>query len=408
MGKKRVLVAMSGGVDSSVCALLLRERGYDVTGVTFHLFENDDLATPLESTCCSLSDVEDAKAVARRLGFEHYTLNAKKLFGKEVIDRFCVGYLENRTPNPCIDCNRYVKFEALRRWRRELGFDYVATGHYARCVLDEDSGRFLLKTGVDRKKDQSYVLFRLTQDDLAHLLLPLGELAKDEVRERAEEAGLVTAEKPDSQDICFAPDGDYRAFIEHRLAGLSACEVPDEARKSGVESSAAGQASQVSRVSRAALEPGPIVNRAGKVLGTHKGLASYTLGQRKGLGIAAGEPLFVCAKDLTTRTLVVGTAEEVLVQKVWADDVSIIAEDFVAFEHPRTVTAKTHYRQTAQRGTARVWREEEELGGWRLEVTFDSPQRPCAPGQSLVLYDGETVLGGGIISGSAGKDLAQE
>ena len=261
----RVLAAMSGGVDSSVAALVLRDAGYEVEGVTLKLFDNDDAFIVGESTCCSLSDAEDARQVCLSLGLPHFIYNFSRTFNVDVIDRFCASYLAGKTPNPCIDCNRYVKFAALQERRRELGYDYVATGHYACRAYNDETGRYELRRGVDANKDQSYVLFHLSQDTLAHMLFPLGELTKPEVRALAEEHGFINASKAESQDICFVPDGDYASFIERR-----------EGR---------------------AFQPGDIVDRDGKVLGRHEGLARYTIGQRKGIGVAAPEPLYVFAKD---------------------------------------------------------------------------------------------------------------
>ena len=252
---------MSGGVDSSVAALLLCRQGYEATGTTCKLFGNDDLEGSAcgigggdpdsgivgESTCCSSRDIEDARQVAFSLGMDYFVFNYQGLFGREVIDRFCEEYLCGRTPNPCIDCNRYVKFDALQKRRRQLDFDYVATGHYARRAYDEKTGRYLLKCGLDPKKDQSYVLFHLTQDTLEHMLFPLGELTKPEVRELAREAGFDNAGKSESQDICFVPDGDYAGFIERRCGHT--------------------------------FGPGPIVDMHGKVLGEHRGIDRYTIGQ---------------------------------------------------------------------------------------------------------------------------------
>lgn len=354
---ERVICAMSGGVDSSVAAKLLVDRGYEVLGATMKLFDSDGVILEEGSrTCCSLEDVEDARAVARRLGIPYRVFNYTGLFEQDVIDRFCEAYLGGKTPNPCIDCNRYLKFGALQQRRRELGFDYVATGHYARRAFDEKTGRYLLMRGRDPKKDQSYVLYHLTQEQLAHMLFPVGELSKDEVRAVAHEAGLVTADKLESQDICFVPDGDYASFIEGHL---------------GHE-----------------LEPGAIVDEDGVVLGRHQGLARYTIGQRKGLGIAVGSPLFVIDKDVARNELVVGPATSLGVTTVIADDVNLISCD--AIDDPLSVQAKVNYRAALRQGTA-------TMSGDRLTVVFDEPVRSVAPGQALVLYQGDVVVGGGTI-----------
>ncbi len=354
---KRVICAMSGGVDSSVAAKLLVDSGFDVMGVTMKLFDSDGIVLEEESrTCCSLEDVEDARSVAFNLGIPYHVFNYSDSFGTCVIDKFCDSYLQGRTPNPCIDCNRYLKFGALQQRRRELGYDYVATGHYARRVYDASTGRYLLKKGLDPKKDQSYVLFHLTQDQLAHMLFPVGELSKPEVREVAKQAGLVNAEKLESQDICFVPDGDYAAFIEkHTGKGF---------------------------------EPGPIVDESGKVLGTHSGLPRYTIGQRKGLGVAVGEPLFVLAKDPSSNMLTVGPASSAGFSRIFAEDVNLISVP--AIEEPIRVQAKVNYRSQPKEATA-------YMEGETLVVELDQKVRAVAPGQAVVLYQGDVVVGGGTI-----------
>lgn len=357
---KRVLMAMSGGVDSSVSALVLRDEGYDVEGVTLKLFDNDDACIVDEKSCCSLKDAEDARQVCLGLGIPHFVYNFTRTFNEAVIDRFCDSYLSCLTPNPCIDCNRYVKFEALQQRRRDLGFDYVATGHYARRAFNGETGRYELLRGLDANKDQSYVLFHLNQETLAHMLFPLGELTKPRVRELAEEHGFANAHKAESQDICFVPDGDYASFIAKRT----------------------GQA----------FEPGDIVNRDGKVLGQHTGLIHYTIGQRKGIGVAAPEPLYVFAKDPNRNELVVDTDANTQCRAIEVADVNFIAR--ASLPHPDRFTVKSHYRQTARSATV------EQTGDDAIRIAFDEPQRACAPGQAAVVYDGDKVVCGGTISKS--------
>jgi tRNA-specific 2-thiouridylase len=364
---------MSGGVDSSVAAYLLQRQGYEVIGATMQLVGSDLAPAPIESGCCSLNDVEDAKMVCAKLGIPHYTLNFKEEFRREVVEDFVHEYAAGRTPNPCIRCNRYLKFEKLMARALELGCTYLATGHYAQvvrcdagtCSASHDDGGLLLKKGVDAGKDQSYVLYTLNQRQLAHLLLPLGGLTKGEVRRIAEEAGLRTAHKAESQDICFIPDGGYAAFLES-YAGLRA-------------------------------QPGPIEDEQGRVLGQHEGIYHYTYGQRKGLGLGGGvthgDPYYVSSLDVPTNTVRVAHKEQLAVHTVRADDFHWIA---ATTPGSKPITAKCRYRQSEQ---AVEGVEVAEDGSVR--VRFREAQCGVAPGQALVLYCGDTVLGGGTIAGAA-------
>lgn len=351
--KKRVLVAMSGGVDSSVAAYLLKEQGYDCVGVTMKLYQNE-LVGKSGHTCCSLDDVEDARQVAWRLGIPHHVFNFSDDFEDKVIKNFVESYEQGRTPNPCIDCNRYLKFDKLLHRADELGCDYIATGHYARLVREGDTVR--LEKAVDASRDQSYVLSYTTQEQLQHILFPLGELHKTQVREIAEAQGFCNARKHDSQDICFVPDGDYVGFLE-RYTGKKFGE-------------------------------GKLLNTEGKVIGTHRGAISYTIGQRRGLGFAAGERVYVCDKCMENNTVTLGGDEDLRSKALIAGDWNWImkpeSDNFKAM-------AKVRYHQPDQETTVFIMPD----GLIRLE--FAQPQRAVTPGQIATLYQGDTVLGGGTI-----------
>lgn len=358
MSQKKALIAMSGGVDSSVAAYLTQQAGFQCTGATMRLFDNSILGQDQESTCCSLDDVEDARSVARRLGFPFYVFNFKDDFEEKVIRKFIHCYECGATPNPCIDCNRYLKFDHLLRRGYELGCDYVVTGHYARIRQDEATGRYLLYKATDLSKDQSYVLYSLTQEQLAHTRFPLGEMTKAEARTIAEEQGFINARKHDSQDICFVPDGDYVAFME-RYTGKK-------------------------------YTPGDYLDLQGNVVGQHKGAVSYTLGQRKGLNLAMGTPVYVCAKDMEQNTVTVGPNEALFSTTLRAADWNWFP--FPTLSEPIRVSAKARYNQPPQPAT--VYPEENGFA----RVVFEEPQRALTPGQAVVLYDGDMVVGGGTIT----------
>ncbi|MCR4668623.1 MAG: tRNA 2-thiouridine(34) synthase MnmA [Clostridia bacterium] len=354
---KRALIAMSGGVDSSVAAFLMKERGFDVIGATMKLYDNALIGEPEESGCCSLADTDDARAVCNRLGINYYVFDFSADFEKQVIERFARAYEEGRTPNPCIDCNRYLKFERLMRRARELDRDLVVTGHYARTEYDSASGRHLLLKSKDSSKDQTYVLFSLTQDQLAHSFFPLGDMTKEETRRIAEEQGFVNASKRDSQDICFVPDGDYAGFLK-RYRGT---EYP----------------------------PGDFVDKDGNVLGRHKGIVAYTIGQRKGLGLALPAPMYVIRKDVAGNRVILGYNGDLMTKRFRAADCNWIAVE-KPFDGMR-VEAKIRYSQKVSPAVIHP------LEDGCCEVEFDEPQRAPTPGQAAVFYDDDTVVGGGTI-----------
>lgn len=352
------MAAMSGGVDSSAAAALLKESGYEVRGVTLKLFENEDVGIEgVKRPCCSLADIEDARSVAGKLGFEHFVLNLGREFHRDVIARFAAGYVNGKTPNPCIDCNKYIKFGKLLERAVSSGYDFIATGHYARVEFDEKINRWLLKKAKDISKDQTYVLYAMTQKELSQTLFPLGGLLKSEVRQLAQERGFINAKKPDSQDICFVKDGDYAGFLEKAL---------------GVSST-----------------PGNFINAKGEILGTHKGLIHYTVGQRKGLNLSFGSPKYVIKKDLKNNTVTLGDEDELFSGGMTVEDVNLISME--TLEKPADVTVKTRYRQTET--PAVIY----PLADGGIYVKFKFPQRAVTPGQAAVFYDGDIVVGGGTI-----------
>ena len=349
---KKVLVGMSGGVDSAACVLLLKAQGYDVSGVTLRLHHYKDRP----GTCGSADDIEEAARVAAQMGISHQVLDLCGVFRREVMERFVSEYCAGRTPNPCLDCNRELKFGAMLDWALDHGFDCVATGHYARVGCDGATGRRLLLRGIDTHKDQSYVLYQMTQRQLEHLLLPVGEYSKPDIRALAADFGLHNARKPDSQDICFVPDGDYVRFLRE-FGGV-------------------------------APEPGDFVDTAGRVLGRHRGLVAYTTGQRKGLGVSADRPLYVLSKDAERNTVLLGDDAELFSSALLASRVNwIVAPP----SEPLRVTAKTRYSQRESAATVTP------LENGAVRVDFDEPQRAVTAGQAVVFYRGDVVAGGATI-----------
>lgn len=354
---KKALIAMSGGVDSSVAAYLMKKNGYECVGATMRLFDNEDIGISCEKTCCSLRDVDDARSVAFTLGIPYYVLNFTDKFEETVINKFICAYENGLTPNPCIDCNRYLKFEKLYLRAKEIGYDYVVTGHYAITCYDEKSGRYLLKKAVDENKDQSYVLYSLTQDQLKHTMFPLGSLTKTEVRKIAEENGFTNAKKHDSQDVCFVQNQTYAEFIEQRRGKK--------------------------------YQSGKFIDVNGNVLGKHNGIIRYTVGQRKGLGLSFSEPMYVKCVNPQDNTVTLAKECELYGDTLYANDINLISVEKIT--EPMRVKAKIRYRQTEQPATVY------QLSDDTLKVVFEKPQRAITKGQAVVLYDGDTVIGGGTI-----------
>lgn len=378
----RIAVAMSGGVDSSTAAALLKQQGHQIVGFTLQLWNQrrrtGPNGEPLPSRCCSLDDVYDARAVAAHLAFPFYVLNMEEEFEQRVVFPFVQDYLNGRTPIPCIACNTHVKFRSLLEFADRLGFDRVATGHYARIEMDPQTGRFLLKRGLDATRDQSYFLFELTQDQLARTIFPLGYLSKKDVRRIAAEAGLPVAHKGESQEICFVPDGQYVRFVEdYRRNGLRMETTADGLHQ---------RRSELPSLDRA----GEIVTSSGEVIGAHHGIHRYTVGQRRGLNLAVGQPLYVLRIDRQHQRIVVGKESELFSSTLHAERMNWIS--ISALTEPLRVTAKIRYKHHEAPATI------EPLDADRVSVRFDQPQRAITPGQAVVFYQDDIVVGGGWIS----------
>jgi tRNA-specific 2-thiouridylase len=356
--KNRVVIGMSGGVDSSVAAYLLKEQGYEVIGVTMKLRNNEDFEKDSgRDSCCSLSSVDDARRVCNKLDIPFYVMNFTEIFEEKVVNYFIDEYFRGRTPNPCIACNKYVKFDALLKKAKALEAEYVATGHYARIFHESSLDRYLIKKSATATKDQTYVLYNLTQDQLRHILMPLGDYTKEETRKIAEELDFDVANKPDSQEICFIEDNNYGKFLEQKRGE--------------------------------SIEPGDFLDTEGNVLGKHKGIIHYTIGQRKGLGIALGKPMFVV--DIIPEKNQVVLGEE---DKVFKNELTAINGNFLPFDklqHPMRVKAKIRY--SANESSAWAIPAEND----RFKLVFDEPQRAITPGQAVVLYQDDYIIGGGVI-----------
>ncbi len=365
-----VAVAMSGGVDSSAAAAMLAEQGYKLIGLTIKTYDYEEVGGNVgrESTCCSLDGINDARMVAEKLGFPHYVLDFSEKFARTVIDNFVGEYLQGRTPNPCVICNRKIKWEELIRKATALGADFIATGHYAKVRYDESSGRYILSRGRDSTKDQSYALWGLTQESLSKTIFPLGDMTKLEVREFSEHAGLRTARKPESYEICFIADDDYERFLKERMPELESLGGGDTLMD-------------------------------GEIVGKHRGFPFYTVGQRRGVGIATGEPVYVTKIDYRNNIIEVGREDELMHRALIARDANLIKVN--TLDGGLRVRAKIRYKDEGSPAT--VYHIEEGTA----KVVFDEPRRAITPGQSVVFYDGDDVVGGGVIDKIVDKQIGK-
>ena len=390
---KTVVVGMSGGVDSSVAAYLLKEQGYNVVGVTMQIWQEEDACSIEENGgCCGLNAVEDARRVADELGIPFYVMNFRDEFRHHVIDYFIDEYFRGRTPNPCIACNRYVKWESLLKRSLSIGANYIATGHYAR-IEKLENGRTTIRRSATLEKDQTYALYNLSQEQLAKTLMPCGDYSKEEIRKMAERIGLPIANKPDSQDICFVPDGDYASFIKKEIdfRTLNSNDdkaVRESAYKENEINSFISEATSENEYKRK-IESGNFITKQGNIVGEHKGIVHYTVGQRKGLGLSMGHPVFVLEIRPETNEVVVGTHEESLVDTLVADQINFMS--MADLMEPKRVLAKIRYNHPG------AWCTVEKTGVDEITCRFEEPQRAVTPGQAVVLYDGDVVLGGGTI-----------